>query len=181
MLTNISASLLPGVEDPQPGHNHEQIHDRLCGSPQLKSTDAPSSHHSICPTLCTTKCISAHACEYWQCLAVYFLGLLPLFDRTAEEQTGRGWHTAKGHRQDLNWQTTGPPHLGSFNRKVVVFLHFLLCHVVACHLRSEPPCLWWQLGGDPKQENHQSGERSGGQQAGQQLQGKTSEGKCFIT
>ncbi|TDH09911.1 hypothetical protein EPR50_G00090230 [Perca flavescens] len=42
-------------------HNDEQIHDRLCGGPQTNSTDTPS-HHSICPALCTTKCIPGHAC-----------------------------------------------------------------------------------------------------------------------
>lgn len=40
-------------------------------------------------------------------------------------------------------------------------------HLVACRLRPEPSRLWRALGGDPKQENHQSRERSGSQQAGQ--------------
>ncbi|TMS05789.1 hypothetical protein E3U43_005039 [Larimichthys crocea] len=42
--------------------NHEPIHDQLCGSLQRNSTDTPSSYPSVCPALCTTKCIPAHAC-----------------------------------------------------------------------------------------------------------------------
>lgn len=67
----------------------------------------------------------------------------------------------------------------SLNRQYVACFLTLTCQLVACYLRSEPSCLWWQLGGDPKQENHQSRERSGSQQTGQQLQGKMSECKCF--
>lgn len=54
----------PWAHDPQADHNHEQIYDRLCGGPQPNSTDTctPSSHHSLCSALCTTKCTSAHVC-----------------------------------------------------------------------------------------------------------------------
>ncbi|XP_018519616.1 LOW QUALITY PROTEIN: uncharacterized protein LOC108875290 [Lates calcarifer] len=46
---------------PQQGYNHEQIHDQ---GQQLNSPDtcSPPTHHSVCPPLCTTKCISAHTC-----------------------------------------------------------------------------------------------------------------------
>ncbi|XP_044049874.1 putative cation exchanger C521.04c isoform X2 [Siniperca chuatsi] len=49
----------PWEHDPQAA----QIHDRLCGGPE-PSTDTCtlSSHHCVCPALCTTKCTSAHAC-----------------------------------------------------------------------------------------------------------------------
>uniref|UniRef100_A0A8C2Z309 Cation/H+ exchanger protein 2 n=1 Tax=Cyclopterus lumpus TaxID=8103 RepID=A0A8C2Z309_CYCLU len=57
--------------------------------PQPNSTGTPSSHQSICPALCTTKCMPEHACEYsklllwlWEnvsafhlCLIVYVLVL----------------------------------------------------------------------------------------------------------
>lgn len=43
-------------------------------------------------------------------------------------------------------------------------------------LRSELSRSRRRLGGDPNQEDHPSGERSGGQQAGQQLQGE----KCLL-
>uniref|UniRef100_A0A8D0B0X7 Cation/H+ exchanger protein 2 n=1 Tax=Sander lucioperca TaxID=283035 RepID=A0A8D0B0X7_SANLU len=52
---------LPWEHDPQAGHKDKQIHDRLCGGPQTNSTDTPS-HHSICPALCTAKCMPGHAC-----------------------------------------------------------------------------------------------------------------------
>ncbi|XP_068578753.1 uncharacterized protein [Cebidichthys violaceus] len=54
---------LPWEHDVQVGHNHEQIHDQLCGDPQPNSTDTLSSHQSICPALCTTKCMPEHACQ----------------------------------------------------------------------------------------------------------------------
>nr|XP_020467743.1 putative cation exchanger C521.04c isoform X2 [Monopterus albus] len=54
----------PWEPDPQAGYGHEQIHDQLCGGQQFNSTDscAPSTHHSVCPALCTTTCMSAHTC-----------------------------------------------------------------------------------------------------------------------
>uniref|UniRef100_A0A3Q3G3D5 Cation/H+ exchanger protein 2 n=1 Tax=Labrus bergylta TaxID=56723 RepID=A0A3Q3G3D5_9LABR len=47
------------------GHNREPSHEGLCGG-QLNPADTfPSfQHHSVCPALCTTKCSSAHSCEY---------------------------------------------------------------------------------------------------------------------
>nr|XP_046250518.1 putative cation exchanger C521.04c isoform X2 [Scatophagus argus] len=51
--------------EPKPqagGPNHEELHDRLCGGEQLNSAGTPSSHQSICPTLCPRKCISTHTC-----------------------------------------------------------------------------------------------------------------------
>ncbi|XP_037624194.1 putative cation exchanger C521.04c isoform X1 [Sebastes umbrosus] len=52
----------PWEHDVQTSHNHEQNHDRLSGGPHpTNSTDSPSSHHSTCPALCTTKCMPAHA------------------------------------------------------------------------------------------------------------------------
>lgn len=59
---------------------------------------------------------------------------------------------------------------------MLIWLQRFICHVVVHHFRSKPTCLWRQLGGAPKQENHQSREWSGSQQTGQQLQGKKSEG-----
>ncbi|KAL7401491.1 hypothetical protein ABVT39_000421 [Epinephelus coioides] len=53
---------LPWEQDPQAGHNHVHIDDRLCGGPQINLTDTPSSHQSICPVGCTTKRLPAHAC-----------------------------------------------------------------------------------------------------------------------
>uniref|UniRef100_A0A8C2XBJ7 Cation/H+ exchanger protein 2 n=1 Tax=Cyclopterus lumpus TaxID=8103 RepID=A0A8C2XBJ7_CYCLU len=53
---------LPWEHDSQVGHDHEQIRDQLCGDPQPNSTGTPSSHQSICPALCTTKCMPEHAC-----------------------------------------------------------------------------------------------------------------------
>ncbi|XP_074533591.1 uncharacterized protein LOC141796402 [Halichoeres trimaculatus] len=48
--------------DPQDGSNNESSYEPLHG--RLNSTDSfsPFSHPSTCPSLCTTKCISAHAC-----------------------------------------------------------------------------------------------------------------------
>ncbi|XP_034542634.1 putative cation exchanger C521.04c [Notolabrus celidotus] len=53
----------PWQHDPQDGPNHEPSNERLCGS-QLNSAESytPFPIHSVCPSLCTTKCISAHAC-----------------------------------------------------------------------------------------------------------------------
>lgn len=51
-----------GEPDPAAGHNHEQIHDRQRGGPQPNLTGTPSSHHLVCPALCTTKCMSTHRC-----------------------------------------------------------------------------------------------------------------------
>lgn len=65
------------------------------------------------------------------------------------------------------------------NNADVVFIH-LFVFFFACRSRSELFHLWWWLGWDPKQENHPGREWSGSQQAGQQLQGKSSEGKCWI-
>lgn len=40
------------------------IHDQVCEAEQLNSADyTPSSLHSICPALCTTKCTSSHPCQ----------------------------------------------------------------------------------------------------------------------
>ncbi|XP_029010143.1 uncharacterized protein cax2 [Betta splendens] len=45
--------------DPEAGDRHDP-----CGDQQYNSTDscAPSTLHSTCPTLCTTKCMSTHKC-----------------------------------------------------------------------------------------------------------------------
>ncbi|KAM8891372.1 uncharacterized protein cax2 [Spinachia spinachia] len=51
---------LPSESDPKLCDNPEQIHNQLCRDPQ--STDSLSSHMSICPALCTTKCMPEHAC-----------------------------------------------------------------------------------------------------------------------
>uniref|UniRef100_UPI0037E91B24 uncharacterized protein n=1 Tax=Semicossyphus pulcher TaxID=241346 RepID=UPI0037E91B24 len=49
------------TQDPRESHNHEGSHDRPGGG-QLNPADTSFLHHSVCPALCTTKCISAHAC-----------------------------------------------------------------------------------------------------------------------
>ncbi|XP_022610100.1 putative cation exchanger C521.04c isoform X1 [Seriola dumerili] len=48
--------------DPQADYNHEPILDR---GERLNSADtcSPPTHQSICPTLCTTKCIPTHTCS----------------------------------------------------------------------------------------------------------------------
>ncbi|XP_040894418.1 putative cation exchanger C521.04c [Toxotes jaculatrix] len=53
----------PSLEhDPQTGYNHEKIHDpgQQCNS---ADTCTPATHPSVCPALCTKKCMSAHTCS----------------------------------------------------------------------------------------------------------------------
>uniref|UniRef100_A0A7N6BK14 Cation/H+ exchanger protein 2 n=1 Tax=Anabas testudineus TaxID=64144 RepID=A0A7N6BK14_ANATE len=54
----------PWEHDAEAGYKDEQIHDRLSADQQLNSTDScpPSTLHSVCPTLCSTKYMSAHTC-----------------------------------------------------------------------------------------------------------------------
>lgn len=52
----------PWEHDAQAAYEHEQIYDRRCEE-QFNSTD--SCTQSTHPTPCTTKCMSAHTCEYW--------------------------------------------------------------------------------------------------------------------